>query len=83
MPLGQEAEGSWLFSVHDNGIGVDPADVNEIFTLFGRALGARGHGGTGIGLATCKKIVERHGGRIWAQPGAGGATFCFTMSTVE
>jgi len=79
----EEADGSWLFSVHDNGIGVDPADVDEIFTLFGRATGGRGYGGSGIGLATCKKIVERHGGRIWAEPRSGGATFCFTLPAVE
>jgi len=79
----EQSDGSWLFSVDDNGIGVDLADANEIFELFGRATGGRGLGGSGIGLATCKKIVERHGGRIWVEPRSGGATFCFTLPAVE
>ncbi len=78
------AEGVWRITVEDNGIGIPQAYQEKIFQLFQRLHSKANYPGTGIGLAVCSRVVERHGGRLWVESdGTNGSHFHFTLSAAE
>jgi len=81
MISGRRSGNEWLITVRDNGIGIDPDKAADVFQIFRRLHSQEQYPGTGIGLAVCKRIVERHRGRIWVKPNddGRGTSFCFAF----
>jgi signal transduction histidine kinase/CHASE3 domain sensor protein len=80
----QTVNGEWLFSVEDNGIGIPEEHRRKVFEIFKRLHSRDKYSGTGIGLAVCERIIQHHGGRIWAeQSDTGGSVFKFSLPTLE
>ena len=76
----KESPTHYVFMIKDNGIGIEEQYFNKIFLIFQRLMPKEKYSGTGIGLAICKRIVERHGGRIWIKSQLGnGTTFYFSL----
>ena len=76
----EDSPNEWRLFVRDNGVGIDPRNFNRIFQVFQRLYAEHERPGSGIGLALCKRIVERQGGRIWVESELGtGSIFWFTM----
>lgn len=82
--VSKRKNGHWQFSITDNGIGIDPKYQNKIFTIFQRLESKENYPGTGIGLAICKKIIDRHRGKIWVESEQGkGCAFYFTLPAIK